>query len=328
MKDPIYILFEKYINGTISTNEWKELKAVTETLSQQAISDILERIWDNYTREGKLPAKSFEQITNSIKPGNSKITPRFSLKRFAAIAAAIVIPLLCLSQLYLVIQNNRINKILLNTHEIFVEEGERATIKLPDGTTVKLNSASSLSYNSEFGLRNRDVRLQGEAYFTVRKDSLCPFNVQTSDVNIRVLGTIFNVSAYTDQDYIETSLIEGSVALTMHNDPSSQIIMKPNEKVIFHKEGNITETITSDLVAETSWITGKLLFNSVEMREVLQQIGRYYGYQFEIIGEGFERDRFSGSFEETDIKSVLEILRLHYDFNYTITDKHIILTFK
>lgn len=327
MKDPIYTLFEKYINNTISVHEWKELKTLTDSLSDEAIEKILERIWDNYNDQGLYTAESFDQITSSIKQKKTPETIKATIRRIAAIAAAIIIPVLCISQLYLISQNNKMNEVLLNTHEIFVENGERATVKLPDGSTVKLNSASSLSYNSDFGLRNRDVRLQGEAYFIVKKDSLCPFNVQTSDINIRVLGTIFNVSAYTEQDYIETSLIEGSVALTRYNDPSSRIIMKPNEKIIFHKETNSLETLQSDMVSETSWIAGKLIFNSIEIKDVLRQIARYYGYQIEFNGKLHENDKFSGTFTETDIRSVLEILMLHYDFKYTLSNKHIILTF-
>ena len=112
---------------------------------------------------------------------------------------------------------------------------------LPDGSTVWLNAGSRLTYDSLYGTTLREVTLSGEAYFDVVKNPKKPFIIHTGKINIRVLGTVFNVKSYPEEQTIETSLIKGSIEVSFPSQPSKKIILKPNQKLIIDK----TETNAS-----------------------------------------------------------------------------------
>ena len=133
--------------------------------------------------------------------------------------------------------NNFTSSSKTNIQQVFVKPGSKSKIILPDGTIVRLNGSSTLSYNKDFNKKIREVKLDGEAYFDVIKDMTNPFIVHTSGIDIKVLGTLFDVKSYQQDSMIETTLLRDCTEVYTKDDPSTpRVILKPNEKLIFGKK--------------------------------------------------------------------------------------------
>ena len=134
--------------------------------------------------------------------------------------------------------------------EISTRYGSRTKLLLPDSTQVWLNSGSKLSYNKTYGNGTREVTLSGEAYFDVVKNPAHPFIIHTVNIDIKVLGTAFNVKSFPGEKNTETSLIRGSIEVTFKNRPSEKIILKPNEKLITANEEPAKDSVYKEGPAE------------------------------------------------------------------------------
>ncbi|TZF83079.1 DUF4974 domain-containing protein [Pedobacter sp. BS3] len=155
--------------------------------------------------------------------------------------------------------------------------GGQFSVKLPDGTQVWLNASSSLRYPTRFSANNRTVNLQGEGYFEVAKDKFRPFRVETSRQTIEVLGTHFNVQAYTNEEITRTTLIEGSVkVLVTEAGNHSSFLLKPGQQANLGKTMSIAAT---DTVEAISWKNGRFYFNSSTLPEVMRQLERWYNVE-------------------------------------------------
>ncbi|MGL5318205.1 MAG: FecR family protein [Bacteroidales bacterium] len=326
MKDPIYILFEKYANGTISKEEWKQLSEIIPTLPDQSIQSILEEIWLQYEYSGKKRAQSFEKIDQLIRQkGKKNITSYFSLLRNIAAAGLLI---LAGTFTYKAINNKPITETSgINYLEVIAGRGERATVKLPDGSTVKLNAGSSLSYPSDFGKIKRELILSGEGYFKVEKNKKKPFIVQTPDIHIRVHGTTFNVVAYENSPVVETSLMEGSVSLYSTDNSFPERLLEPDQKAILHRQEKQLMVENTKAEEDISWLSGKFIFRSTPLNDVLQELCRYYGYTLNHSGAIDLQDRFSGTFENENMTEMLEALQYHYNFQFQMNNDNLTIKF-
>lgn len=167
-------------------------------------------------------------------------------------------------------------------NSLIVPYGKRSTITLADGTKVWLNSGSVLEFPSQFVNNKREIKLKsGEIYLEVSPDKNKPFNVITSDLNVRVYGTKFNISNYNDAPH-SVVLIEGSVSVQTNE--SKEVILNPNELVKLSENGSFEKTKV-DGNEYISWKDGYLTLNKTPMSEILNQISRYYNLSFD-----FEKD--------------------------------------
>lgn len=223
--------------------------------------------------------------------------------------------------------------------------GTRTSLLLPDGTTVWLNAGSILTYPASFDAPNREVNLDGEAYFDVVKDPQHPFIVHTSIMNIRVLGTSFDVKAYARDPDMETTLIRGSVEVTRKDAPGApRIMLKPNEKLIFHNSNEMVGTVpvaravpkinrlevttlqpykTQDEVVETAWVHNRLEFRGDSFDDLSRKLERWYNVQIRFDSEELKAYRFYGSFEKETIVQALDDLKMTAKFNYKINGNDI-----
>ena len=225
----------------------------------------------------------------------------------------------------------------LNTLE--TSRGERSQVQLPDGSTVYLNAASSLSYPANFSKQQeRKVTLSGEAYFEVAKDKLHPFVVQTSGQQVQVLGTHFNINAYTNETVIKTTLIEGSVSVTPLSAGSGSstaavkpvkaakdaIILKPGQQSSLTKTEKLLVRDV-DVQAEIAWINGKFVFEHENIRSIMRKISRWYNV--DVIYEGdVENKALWGSISiYADVTKVLEVLAGTGAVRFEIRDNTIIV---
>ena len=222
--------------------------------------------------------------------------------------------------------------------------GTRTNLLLPDGTSVWLNAGSVLTYPSTFSGPNREVTLEGEAFFDVAKNATHPFIVHASTVNIRVLGTSFDVKAYAQDKTMETTLIKGSIEVTYRK---ARIVLKPNQKLVVAKEEDTTylnaapgrrtlkegesqvnilkptyEARTGAII-ETSWTDNKLIFQDEAFGDLATQMERWYGVTVTFDRPALRDLRFTGSFQKETIQQALEALQLTADFKYSINGNQI-----
>jgi len=240
-----------------------------------------------------------------------------------------------------VFKNNKKENVAQNT--VTTRKGSKSNIQLPDGTIAWLNADSKLTYNENFRGDFREVTLQGEAYFDVVKDKSRPFIIHTKTIDIRVLGTAFNVRAYETEKNTETSLFRGSVEITLHNSPEKKIILKPNEKLLVNNKSLLTSTQTEEKnktrnasavditvgkvhfeekdssALENLWIKNKLVFDAESLEEVALKIERWYDVKVVINGDDdLRQTAYSAIFENENLLQVMEALKITGNFKYTI----------
>ena len=176
---------------------------------------------------------------------------------------------------------------------------------LPDGSKAWLNSASSISFPSNFSKSERKVSIKGEVYFEVAQDVSRPFRVEASQQQIEVLGTKFNINAYADEPDVRTALIEGSVSV---QGAEQKHILKPGFEMVTHKNGK-DKVGKADVEAIMAWKEGVFQFDRVELSVLMRQLARWY--DIEIVYEGaYPKDEFVGKIKRNeDIQKVLDILR-------------------
>jgi len=247
------------------------------------------------------------------------------------------------------------NKKQSTLSRVSTKPGSRTTqIQLPDGSVVRLNSSSSLTYDKNFGKNLREVNLTGEAFFDVTKDSSHPFVIHTKVIDIKVLGTSFNVRSYPNDANTETSLIRGKVEVTVKNRANEKIYLQPNEKLVVANNNSLNQTLTdqpepqetkTDLspkpiysvqhltydpdstVIETSWIENRLIFQENEtFKEVALKMERWFGVQINFTSEKVGGYRPFASFKNETITQALEELKLGLKFNYKIEGNIITIT--
>jgi transmembrane sensor len=243
-----------------------------------------------------------------------------------------------------------------NFCEISAPMGGKSSVVLPDGTKIWLNAGSKIKYNGDFNSGKRDIFLEGEAYFDVAKKKI-PFIVHTSDIDIRVFGTSFNVKSYPDEDRIETTLVEGSIRVDRKE--SKPVFLSPKEKLIFYKKNadfetkkysvdtnktskdtnyqkSVNETIVNDAIEvntnvnieeDVSWKDGSLIFNQENLESLTKKLERKYDITFSFENEDLKNYSFSGTLRDFPLEQVLRAIRFTSPINYTINEKTVVLSY-
>lgn len=195
--------------------------------------------------------------------------------------------------------------------------GRTISAKLPDGTLVWLNSASSIRFPVSFTGASREVTVTGESYFEVAKDPVHPFVVQTRSDRIEVLGTHFNINAYDDEDFVKTTLLEGKVKVNDKN--GREVMLVPEEQ---YENGKVRRVITTDVVA---WKNGFVAVRNADVKILMKQLSKWYDIQ--VSYEGAVTDQlFTGEIDRNlGLGQVLDGIsgkKLHYR---VIDDKHVVI---
>jgi ferric-dicitrate binding protein FerR (iron transport regulator) len=192
---------------------------------------------------------------------------------------------------------------------IKIPRGGEYHVVLADGTTVYMNSMSSLKYPVKFTGDRREVELSGEAYFNVTKDATRPFIVKTGAMNIEVLGTTFNVNAYENNEKIVTTLIEGSVKIHSR-DNSRNNVLSPGEQAAFFIDGSKTEIKKVDVNLYTAWKDGYFVFRNARLEDIMTDLTRWYSADVIFNGDAVKNVRFSGKLNRSSsINEILEIMK-------------------
>ncbi len=196
--------------------------------------------------------------------------------------------------------------------------GQISELVLSDGTKIWLNSESRISYPSNFSGKKRSVRLDGEAYFEVTKDKKSPFIVKTKTMDIKVLGTCFNVYAFEENQFIETTLIEGKVEL---QNKSGNTITRLTPGELAKYDTNTQKIYLKKVNTQfySSWREGKITFFNEPLESIVQKLERWYNVKFIFKNEEIKSYRFSGAIlKYKPLDQVMQIIRLSSPINYQV----------
>ncbi|MCD2422994.1 DUF4974 domain-containing protein [Niabella pedocola] len=218
---------------------------------------------------------------------------------------------------------------------VATKKGNKTNIVLPDGTKVWVNADSRLVYAPSFGQDTREVELVGEAYFDVVHDAKRPFIVHTSNIDVRVLGTVFNVRSYADEPSTQTTLIRGSVQVSLKHAKDKKIMLAPGEKLVVQnaypeqplQEGRehlpqiellaIKTNPVDSFSAETEWVNNKLVFDKDHLEQIIPVLERWYNIKIVCRNKPVTQT-FSGTFENDKLEDVLQSLQLSAGIRYKI----------
>jgi ferric-dicitrate binding protein FerR (iron transport regulator) len=315
---------KKYVDGTAIPDEVGEVRAMfINGESDDGLRKILEEDWNalnkNDIRSDRDLKPLLDRIHHQIRLGDFRKGKGLTRKLtglYARVAAILLLPLIIAGG-YLLYRSAEINGSPAAITSIYAPQGSRVSFTLPDGTSGMLNSGSTLSYSLPFTTK-RDVSLTGEAWFEVKHDEKHPFDVMAGNVNLTVLGTSFNVSAYPEENYIEVVLESGQVML---KSPAFEgdIIMRPSECFLL-ENGKMSRNIT-DPSKYSSWTEGKLVFRSDSMSEVARRIERWYNVRVELMDSELENYSFRATFEDDPLEEVLKFLSMTSPIRYEITPR-------
>jgi len=206
--------------------------------------------------------------------------------------------------------------------EVKAAYGTQTKVELADGTTVFLNSGSKLRFPQTFENQNqRTVELDGEGYFSVTKNEKLPFVVHTSRLNIKVLGTKFNVDAYADNQAVNIALVEGKVMLQDGSTQSGNDLLDltPNQVATFNTTNNsLSKSDVKDLNKYTAWITGRIVFFGDPIHTVIKKLEKWYNVEIVLADKKLENYVFTGTFIDESLEQVLNILSLTSPMTYVI----------
>lgn len=212
------------------------------------------------------------------------------------------------------------SEILFNT--LTTPRGGQYKLTLPDGSNVWLNSASSIRYPTAFAGPTRNVQITGEVYFEIAHDAAKPFLVNAGEMEVKVLGTHFNVNAYRDESSINTTLLEGSLKLSKAGEVT---MLQPGQQAQLSSNGNFHLANDVDLEEVVAWKNGYFSFTKADLQSVLRQIARWYDVEIAYEGAIAPRE-FGGKIgRSSNISEVLEILQ-ETKVHFRISGKKIIVT--
>ena len=352
-------LLEKELLEGLTAEELVELKALLKrNPSFKKHRDQMKMYWKQdrkvYTANMKAFQRVMERIDNVEDPDviigerdyDSKIKKWWAGSRY--FAAAVVLFIFSFGSFLFFVKQGQKESTTISWQEKVTNRGYKENVTLADGTIVTLNSGTKLRYPVLFNQNIREVYLDGEAFFKVHKDRLHPFIIHTNRINIKVLGTEFNVKSYPDDRISETTLISGAIEVTLDDRPSDRIFLKPKEKLVVYNNknslikpntptsndtqslagkrmkyslGNLTYSTDNDnVVVETSWLNNQLIFNDEDFETIAASMDRWYAKKIVFRDEELKKLRFAAVFKREPITRALKALQLVEDFRYEMRD--------
>lgn len=237
------------------------------------------------------------------------------LKWSARIAAVVLVAISC----GLLIKEYQYNQ-AAPMQTIAVPAGQRAQITLADGTRIWLNAKSTLTYASNFGRNDRNVTLEGEAYFEVAKNKEIPFYVNTERNKVRVVGTSFNVCAYKESNEFETTLVEGIVEIYAANIKKPIAQLEKNE--FFGEYNGKRKKTVLPSYEYLRWKDGLYCFDDSELGHILNRLQLYYNVKITVKNKELLSHRYTAKFKEQDgVEHILKVIQKDQHFTYTMNEE-------
>ncbi len=266
----------------------------------------------------RLSSKIKEKEIGRMKANHAKQVSLTVLKYAAAVFLGFLV-----SSMILFWPEDDAVQLVVGTYKVHTERGERSFVELPDGSKVWLNTYTTLKYASDYGITNRNIYINGEAYFEVAKNKEIPFVVKTDDVDVTALGTSFNISAYSDDKELVTTLYSGKVSVK----PAlyeQEILLNPNQKAVYNKDYLKIEKISSENNA-LQWREGILSFDNMQLDEIVKLLERNYAINVRYENQRIKKLYFSGTFRSNEsISDIVKVISANTSIGYLIKGDTII----
>ncbi len=320
MADSIKVLIDKYLQGKCNP---KEEQLVIEWLEENDLEEYNDLSFSGNTRQRM--ENHWEEMTRNfpeLLAADKRMSPQKKSKK-RRLVAAVSIGILFLGALtayWLVARKD--------TPQYVTGYGEVKSIVLPDGTGVTLNAKSSLTLHEDFNKKRRVVELTGQAFFQVKEEANIPFIVKTKKVNVKVLGTSFDVSAFENESDVSVALKEGKVLVQsayFKKKYKKGILLQPGEEAVFKKKMAKVSLKKYNTKVKQAWQRQDLYFEDAGIKEVLHKIQRFYGVTIDTTNLRNRQWQLSGEYKNQTLKEVLESLSFNYDLKFKLEDKHVIL---
>lgn len=334
-------LLEKYFKNLCTPDEVRQiLDWINSHASREDFGEDFKKVWlladldeDNFDwikAWQKLQDKiEVDALISSIPLDKGKKVSVNKSPITFAIAAGIAFLIISIAALFYIKDDNFNSKQYISATspqvQKFTEKGQKLTIHLEDGSKVMLNAQSNLEFPRQFTDSTREVRLQGEAYFDVVRDSDRPFIVRTAEITTTVLGTSFNLNAYEDQPSFQVALTSGKVVVEKST-TGDKLEIIPGEMAIYDKENATLKNATFSEM-DIAWKDGIIYFENASYNEIKSTLERWYGVEF-ILTDNIKKEwEFSGKFKNESLRNILEALQFAHDFNYKLDKKKVYLSF-
>ncbi|GKG72398.1 anti-sigma factor [Parabacteroides goldsteinii] len=311
-------LLNKYIAGDATPEEKEEVarwldadkKNMKEFLALRKLYDI--SIW----QQEQTPVAK-----DNLSLGNKRWTLRSASFELAKVAAIFI---LAFTIVYSFLINEDNDSAKMQT--IFVPPGQRAELTLTDGTKVWLNAKTTFTFPDKFTANNRRVTLDGEGYFDVTKNPEKPFIVNTERYDIKVMGTEFNVTAYSGSSVFETSLLKGAVEV-FSPAKDTKVSLEPHMRT--YEENGILKKDTIEHENYFLWKEGLICFYDEPVDKMIKKLQLYYDVKIDVQNKTLLNNRYSGKFRTKDgVEHVLKVLQLNNKFSYEKDNDRNLITIK
>lgn len=313
-------IFQKWLN---SSNEHKQ--------SFSRIQDYWQGTSANTSIKGKesiyskiLIRISEEAVPLNIQEGKKNTIWRSTLK-YAAILIFFIVSAIVISK-FVSFQRQLISQDQVELIEKSNPKGQKSQIILPDGSRVYLNSESVIKYKSDFRY-NRQIFLEGEAFFNVVRDTLNPFTIDLGNTQVNVLGTSFNITAYPDRASISVAVASGEIAVIHHKSSGEKMTenLTSLQFVEVNQDGPFIKSMISDPNEFFAWREGKLIFKKASLEQVIYKLEKWYDVEFSIENKDILIAGFTGTYDNETLEIVLDGMAFTSNFNYVFDGKKVIL---
>lgn len=315
-----------YFHGKLNKTQFEELSSLLECYTDNEIGDELEYIWRNESISSSTLSPNVKaQILNSLHQRmNKSYKPKLYHWQYWKIAVAAAVIIVVGVSLWVATYPTHHPE---QQYTVLAAKGERSQIILPDGTKVWLNSGSSISYGSAYNQENRNISLNGEAYFDVEKNPNLPFDVNLGAIKVQVLGTAFNVSSYKEDSTLSVTLERGSVELKNQGTDKAIGKLVPGEKATFNKSNKQLAITNCDATADGLWRNNILKFEDARASEVMRKLGKWYGVN--IITKNMKSDlRYGFTIKGESLKEMLDLVNVITPIKYSINGEEVTIIYK
>lgn len=311
-------LLQKYLKGKLSLKDQIELSEQLADKKNRIAEEILLDDWemelDSELTSNRNLNRVLDQVHHRIRLNEKTTQKQLPIwHTFQRVAAILIFPLLLSFLAYFYFYDNQI-KGIASYAEIQCPMGVRTKFILPDGSTGFLNSGSTLKYPVQFA-GNRTVELSGEAFFEVTHNKEFPFHVNTKNLDIKVLGTTFNVIANEDEKTEEIVLQAGKVDVSSKNG-KPLAVLAPNEQLILNIDTNTFNKKVVVASQYTSWKEGKLVFRNENMQQLARRLSRWYNAEVQVDDQLLNDYTFHATFSDEPLDEVLKLLSITTPISY------------
>ena len=376
----IWLLIARKLSGEASAEELQELEELLRQNPGAGYSkEVFHDLWQSPVEHDRQYAENrYKELVQQIKnmgidegrfahddhfidsEQEEVIAVKSSKKKWMVALVSAAVAILIAGGIYSLQDSGKASTGLAETqskNQISTKNGSKTSLVLPDGTKVWLNAGSQLDYDKNYGNKLREVSLVGEAYFDVVKNPERPFLIHTRKMDIKVLGTAFNVKCYPGEKTTETSLVRGSIEVTL-KDRQEKIMLKPNEKLVINNDdykgekssdnikpasnkkviaaaekpfisvSHLTFYPVDSTVIETAWVQNRLVFSGESFEDVALKMERWYNVSIDIADDKMKKEPLTGNFEKETVSEAFKALQLATPFSFSIKNDKIIIAKK